>query len=125
MGWMANRKWKESKQQPGTAGSGNMLGCCFISFHFLWVILSTGTVLTYQLFLIIYYSLQIVWQHVECFFGVCDQLDNAARDPAASIARGAHEVVLPRVDDQRPTDDALCGAVKQCYDLVLFINGGG
>ena len=34
MGWMAQRKWKEIKQQPGTAGPGNMLGCCFISFHF-------------------------------------------------------------------------------------------
>ena len=42
---MAHRKWKETKQLPGTAGSGNMLGCCLIYFHFLWVILSTGTVL--------------------------------------------------------------------------------
>ena len=30
---MAHRKWKETKLQPG-----NMLGCCFVSFHFLWVI---------------------------------------------------------------------------------------
>ena len=28
--------WKETKQQPGTAGPGNMLGCCLICFHFLW-----------------------------------------------------------------------------------------
>ena len=35
---MAHRKRKETKQQPGTAGPGNMLGCCLISFHFLWVI---------------------------------------------------------------------------------------
>ena len=28
MGWMAHRKWKEVKLQPGTAGPGNMLGCC-------------------------------------------------------------------------------------------------
>ena len=41
---MAHRIWKETKQQPGTAGPGNMLGFCFISFHFLWVILSTSTV---------------------------------------------------------------------------------
>ena len=41
---MAYRKWKETKLQPGTAGPGNMLDCCFISFHFLWAILSTGTV---------------------------------------------------------------------------------
>ena len=35
---MAHRKWKDPKQQPGTAGPGNMLGCCLISFHFLWAI---------------------------------------------------------------------------------------
>ena len=42
---MAHRIWKENKQLPCTAGPGNMLGCCLISFHFLWVILSTSTVL--------------------------------------------------------------------------------
>ena len=36
---IANRKWKETKLQPGTAGPGNMLGCCSVSFHFLWAIL--------------------------------------------------------------------------------------
>ena len=41
---MAQRKWKETKQEPGTAGTGNMLGCCLISFHFLLVILSSSTV---------------------------------------------------------------------------------
>ena len=41
---MANRIWKETKQEPGTAGPGNKLGYCLISFHFLWVILSTSTV---------------------------------------------------------------------------------
>ena len=30
MGWMAHRKWKENKQQPGRAGPGNMLGCCLL-----------------------------------------------------------------------------------------------
>ena len=34
MGWMAHRKWKETRQLPGTAGPGTMLGCCLISFHF-------------------------------------------------------------------------------------------
>ena len=38
MGWMAHRKWKENKQQPGTAGPGNMPGCCLVSYHFLWAI---------------------------------------------------------------------------------------
>ena len=34
MGLMAHRKLKETKQQPGTAGPANMLGCCLVSFHF-------------------------------------------------------------------------------------------
>ena len=34
-----HRKWKETKLQPGTAGPGNMLGCCLVSFHFMWAIL--------------------------------------------------------------------------------------
>ena len=38
MGWIAHRKWKEIKQQPGTARPGNLLGCCLLSFHFLWSI---------------------------------------------------------------------------------------
>ena len=41
---MAQRKWKDTKQQPCTAGPGNMLGCCLIYFHFQWAILSTSTV---------------------------------------------------------------------------------
>ena len=43
---MAHRIWKETKQQPGIARPGNMLGCCLVSFHFLWAILSTSTVCT-------------------------------------------------------------------------------
>ena len=31
--------WKETKLQPGTAGPGNILGCCLLSFHLLWAIL--------------------------------------------------------------------------------------
>ena len=38
MGWMAHKKWKETKQQQGTAGTGNRLGCCLLPFHFLWAI---------------------------------------------------------------------------------------
>ena len=37
-------KWKEIKQQPGTARPGNMLSCCLIYFHFRWGKLSTRTV---------------------------------------------------------------------------------
>ena len=43
---MAHRIWKETKQEPGTDGPGNKLGCCLVSFHFLWAILSTCTVYT-------------------------------------------------------------------------------
>ena len=32
---MAHRKWKETKQQQGTAGPGNILGCCLFSLPFL------------------------------------------------------------------------------------------
>ena len=41
---MAHRIWTETKQHPGTAEPDNMLGCCLISFYFLWAILSTSTV---------------------------------------------------------------------------------
>ena len=41
---LPHRKWKETKLQPGIAGPGNILGCCLISFHFQWAILSTSTV---------------------------------------------------------------------------------
>ena len=41
---MAHWKWKETKQQTGTAGLGNMFGCCLISFHFLWAIHPTRPV---------------------------------------------------------------------------------
>ena len=41
---LPHRKWREIQQQPGTAGPGNMLGCCLIFFHFLWGKLSTRTV---------------------------------------------------------------------------------
>ena len=33
---IAHRKLKETKQEPGTAGPGNMLGCCLVSFYFLF-----------------------------------------------------------------------------------------
>ena len=42
---LPHRKWREIQQQPGTARPGNMLGCCLISFHFLWAIHSIRPVL--------------------------------------------------------------------------------
>ena len=41
---MAHRKWKEFKQQPSMLPGSAVPGCCLASFHFLWAILSTGTV---------------------------------------------------------------------------------
>ena len=41
---LPHRKWNEIKQQPGTAGPGNLLGCCLIYFHFRWGKLFTLTV---------------------------------------------------------------------------------
>ena len=46
---LPHRKWREIQQQPGTAGPGNMLGCCLIFFHFLWGKQSTRTVLYRQM----------------------------------------------------------------------------
>ena len=33
--WMSHRKQKEAKQQPGTAGPGNIFGCSLVSLRFL------------------------------------------------------------------------------------------
>ena len=38
MGWMAHRKWKETKQQPSMLPGPAVPGCCLISFHFLLAI---------------------------------------------------------------------------------------
>ena len=42
---------------------------------------------------------------------VLRRLDDPAGDPAAGVARRPREVVLPRVDDERPAHDVL-GGVK-------------
>ena len=36
---MADRKWKETKQQPSMLAWPAVLGSSLISFHFLWAIL--------------------------------------------------------------------------------------
>ena len=41
---MANTKWKETKQQLSMLPGPAEPGCCLVSFHFLWAILSTSTV---------------------------------------------------------------------------------
>ena len=38
MGWMANRKWRETKQQPSMLPGPAVPGCCLFPFHFLWAI---------------------------------------------------------------------------------------
>ena len=42
--WMAHRKRKETKQQPGTVRPDNILGCCLVSLRFLCDIHSTHSV---------------------------------------------------------------------------------
>ena len=42
---MAHRKWKEAKQLPSMLPGPAVPGCCLLSFHILWAILSTSTVL--------------------------------------------------------------------------------
>ena len=42
--YSARRQFGPTKQPPGTAGPGNMLGCCLVSFHFVWGKLSMRTV---------------------------------------------------------------------------------
>ena len=44
---MVHRKWKESKQQPSMLPGPAVPGCSLVSFHILWAILSTSTVLRY------------------------------------------------------------------------------
>ena len=45
MDWMSHRKQKETKQQPGTAGPGNILGCFLVSLRFPCSIHSIHSVL--------------------------------------------------------------------------------
>ena len=40
----AHRIWKEIKQQPSMLPGPAVPGCCLVSFHFLWAILSMSTV---------------------------------------------------------------------------------
>ena len=41
---MANKKWKETKQEPSMLPGPAVPGCCLVSFNILWAILSTITV---------------------------------------------------------------------------------
>ena len=50
MKWMSHRKWKETKQQPGTATQDNILGCCLVSLRFLCDIYSIHSVLIVSYF---------------------------------------------------------------------------
>ena len=45
MVWMADRKWKETKQQPSMLPGPAVPGCSLVSFHFLWAILCPQAVL--------------------------------------------------------------------------------
>ena len=41
---IAHRKWKETNQQPSMLPGPAVPGCCSVSFHILWAILSMSTV---------------------------------------------------------------------------------
>ena len=41
---LPHRKWKEIKQQPSMLPGPGVPGCCLVTFHILWAILSTSTV---------------------------------------------------------------------------------
>ena len=56
---MAHRKLKESKQLPSMLPGPAVLGCCLLSFHILWAILSTSTV---------YFSLKGSMNSSSCLF---------------------------------------------------------
>ena len=48
---MADRKWKEGKQQPSMLPGPAVPGCCLVSLYFLWAILCPQAVVyTYILF---------------------------------------------------------------------------
>ena len=57
---MAHRKWKEIKQQPSMLPGPAVPGCCSVSFHILWAILSTSTV-----------QAQNLMVKMETFVGLC------------------------------------------------------
>ena len=41
---MAHRKWQETKLQPSMLPGLTVPGCCLVSLHIMWAILSTSTV---------------------------------------------------------------------------------
>ena len=43
---MVHRKWRETKQQPSVLPGPAVPVSCLVSFHILWDILSTSTVLS-------------------------------------------------------------------------------
>ena len=45
---IAHRKWIETKQQPSMLLGPAVPGSCVVSFHILWAILSTSTVLSWS-----------------------------------------------------------------------------
>ena len=51
-------KWRETKQQLSWCPDLALLGCCLVSLHFLWNILSSRPVLVYELKIWTYCSIQ-------------------------------------------------------------------
>ena len=48
---MSHRKWKETKQLPGTPQQGNIIDCCLVYLRFLWYIHSIHSVVPLTLVL--------------------------------------------------------------------------
>ena len=53
---MSIRKWRETKQQPSRARSGNQISCCLVSLNFLCDILSDGPVMKVE------FTTKFLWQ---------------------------------------------------------------
>ena len=96
--YSTHRKWREIKLQPGTAGTGNMLGCSLISFHFLLAILCPEAV-----------SNSIYWVRLKGFYAVgrftANISENSKQADSERLSGQRREVQnLPSLLDQLSTE---------------------
>ena len=109
MEWMSYRKWKETKQQPGTAGPGNIHGCCLVSLRLLCNIHSIHSV----------FSPMYVWRmyfthlRTDVFFVncICELVSFPlaspsstwrVRTPLRNLASLPHSLSQPTVSSETP-----------------------
>ena len=69
MGWMAHRKWKESKQQKSMLPGPAVPGCRLIYFHFLWAIHPIRPVQAGRRALVLFLLFMLYVANVNQFFG--------------------------------------------------------